>query len=393
MSYFFVKKSLFLLIVIILFSCNQDRKLNSIEKRLPNYEVDNTELKYIAKANLVKLDTVIVSKATSYKTGGSFSGFYKIGNNILVVDRDASEISCLNPSGDRVWIPIPPSPGIDRYTVIGTIDVVQKDRRVYIEDKLNRKVDVFDFDGAYIETLLSKDAFMDFAAIGRDEFLFDITEGTENINDDGFGKRFAYRSNKGISYVCDMLEEINHDAIATNNSNRFNRISGTLFHRMPYEDLLYSINSNIEVNPILKFSFKNDSKFVDVFRNQSVDYVWGELDRLNYPDPFLVILEKSKNNFYSIFRQNKKMHFTQYKNMEQLIVPSQYLLIDGIVVKSPMYFHEGKFYHYMYRYEYDYMQKVYTQNMSTDQSEKGLQELRETKGDNDEIMIFSFEFE
>lgn len=375
-------------------SCNSDGGLVVNEAIISHIEIKNSRLNFVSDFEKVDIDKIFIDKELTHSIGGDFSGFYEIGDNMLLIDRGASEISCISREGKLLWIPIPPSPEIDRYTVIGSVDIDSENNNIYIEDRLNKKIDVFSFGGDYVMSIESENPFMGFVVKDRSDYIFDISEIQQSGSgeDEYVPSRFLHL-HKGIKEMkVPMVEAVNYDAIPTNNYNRFNKVNGVLYHRMPYENVLYSVNDNVTVAPELSFSFSQGFEFVDLSRNTAVNYVWGELDKKGLPDPYLIVYDRNYRKVYSTFRQAGSMYFTCFEDQRQLFDPSKFLRVDGTIFKIPYYYHNGKFYQQMYAYEYDYLQHVDFNSMSITEIEEGLNDLKEVKGDDDDVIIIVYDF-
>jgi len=364
-------------------------------RTLSLFEVDNSRIDFLSVlAGSVKADTIVVSKELSYKIGSDFSEFFPLEDNLLLVDRDASDINCIDPNGNHLWNLIPPSPGVDRYIVIGAVDIDKENEEVYVEDRLHRQIDVFDYGGAYLRSIRSEVSFMEFAVLGKDKIIYDVAEIDQSINE-GFSKqsRFLYAEGEKNVYFSPLIGEIGLDAIPVNNGNRFSMVANDgLQHRMPFGDTIYSIGLDLEPTPIASFSFKQGNEFVSLAKDPKVKDVWEELHKEGLPEPYSAVYEPGIDKFYCNFWKGGSLYFAYINEGRQAIYPSKFYRLGGVVVKSPRYYAEGRFYQQMFRYEYEYLQKAFEEEFEEEKILSDLSKLENTIGDNDDIFIISTEF-
>lgn len=393
-------KSHYLLVLIWLFvqlfySCRQENNDQSSTIELKTVTLDNSEVQlYAHYQNAVKIDTFIFLKKNTYKHGTVFSEFQPIGNNLLIVDRDVSEISCISKNGTIQWIPTPSSPGIDRYDIIGDVEVDFLNKEIYIEDLMKNVIDVFDFQGNHQRTIRDV-PFMDFALLNKNELLLDISDIVDQVGlaqDPPVRNRFRrITSTERVDFSA-MPDKIMENQIPVNNHNRFNSFNDLLQHRMPYEDIVYVIEKDLSVTPLLRFSFAQSGGFVEVARNPNVEIVWTELSKENLVEPSLVIYDQNKDRTFINYWQGEGFYFAILEKENQVMNPGEFYQFGEFILKAPTHYNDGVFYQQLFRYEFDFLQKAFVEKMTSEEIKAGLQNLETEKGDDDDIIIFSIEF-
>ncbi|TXF81584.1 6-bladed beta-propeller [Neolewinella aurantiaca] len=392
MKLIFVKFTVVVVLMLIL-ACESER--SSENGSIAVVEIDNSREHFISSPKLLAQNKIIIiPKAQTYQIGNFFTEFHSIGENLLLVDRRVSEVTCINEDGDLIWKPIPPSPGVDRYEVIGSVDVDKFNREIYIEERMSGKMDVFDFKGKYVRTIQKVASFIEAAVIGENKLLYDISyrpQGGVNIDSTG-PMRFLFRDGESLRYTTPMLAAASYNSIPVNNNDRFNRINGKLQHRRPFGNVIYQIDDEANAKPVLSFSFARDFEFLAVSANPNVENTWQELFEKGFPLPSVFVFDEDKNRLYCNYQVGEDFYFSCVDNGKQIINPSKYYDLGGEYVRAPRIYSDGVFYQQMYRYEYEYIQAAFSDQLSKEDVQSGLEKLRTIKGDNDDVFIIATVF-
>lgn len=335
-----------------------------------------------------------MSKELTSELGGNFHDYAQINDDLLVLDRWTSEIVCLDKLGWVLWRIIPPEPGIDRYATLGGLDVDQPNQEIYVEDRGNKKIDVFNFKGEFLRTLNSDHTHLDFIVLKKDEVLSDISEIANYWPDDRYTYRFRFWGpTKKDGRFTRIHDEVNFAAVPVVNFNRFNRVGDLIQHRIPFEDTLFKVNvgQNYEVEPLLTFSFSINSEFKETFLRKNDEFPFITLRKQEFPIPDRVIYDKKNDLAFFLFDQGNDRYFAALSNKGVVVEPGNFYVFDGKLINTPSVYVDGVFYQTMYNYKYDYLQKALEEGHSISEITSNLASLEEEMGDNDGASIIAVE--
>lgn len=381
-------------LTFICFGCSTE----TTQQEIPLITIDNSNIEYLSVlAEPINLKIRKISKSLSYSIGSNFEEFFEMDDGkIILIDRYASEISCVDSLGNVLWKPNPPKPGVDRYANLGVADFVPETNELFIDARSNFTVDVFStVTGKHLRSERSEDiTFLDMASISKGKIIFDITE--EDLSGgavDYVHKRFMYVDSKNqIHQFADIKDKINYGVALLDFKNRFNRVHGKLQHRRPFDNIIYNVDTNYSVEPLLKFNLAKDHKFVEYARQFSKNNIYIALEKDQLPIPFLALYDEQKERLYfSYFQFDHQLFFTCADKNRTIIKPSKFYQIGQTIVRAPKWYNAGKFYQQMFAYEYDYLQEAVRNNVSSEQIKAELEVLKDQYGDVDDIYIISFE--
>lgn len=388
----------YFLFIAFLFTCCSDQKedltsdLTGSDRKIT---IDNRNTQWFVDVGLpVEVKQYLIPKDITLRTGSFFTSYCPIGENLLLVDRYSSSLSCISDSGEILWSLIPPSPGIDKYGNLGSVDVDYQSEEIYVVDRLLLKIDVFNFKGAYLRSVEPPMAFFDFSVLGRDEFVYDVTgKYQKNINgSDSTQMRYLFHKGEHLKLASPLDAEFDLDAIPLNGFNRFCRVGDDLMHRMPFENVSYRIIDG-DAYPLLELEFSVNSQFNKVALDKGINDNAGYIYKNEIPYPREVVFESQKERTYVVYAQGRRFYLTCDDQGNQIINPGRYYNFGGVVLPSPRSYKSGHFYLQIYRWHYDFLQKCLKGNMLTEKHMQAeLQRLYDEFGDNDDILILSLKF-
>lgn len=380
--------------LVFMFIFQSCQKNIPIETEVPVVVIDNKKIGWVLDGEItVEVDSLFVSKELSRKVGTFFSGVHKVGRNFLLVDRYASNISCLSPGGELIWFLIPPSPGQDRYTNIGSVDIDYITKEIYVEDRSEIKIDIFSFTGEFLRDIRPTMNFMDFAISSQKNVFYDIAQTyQEPIGSASNTMRYLMQDGQENTLFSPLDKNFDLDAIPFNDNNRFCKVGEVLYHRLPFEDLVYRVEKKIAY-PVLKVAFEVNNQYADVGLEKSVENKASYLYNEEIPRPLEVILDEPLGIVRMIFAQGRRNFFSVHEGERQVVSPARHYNFSGFILPAPRKYDDGKFYLQIYRYHYDLLQRCYRDKFtSKEEYKKELNELYNKIGDNDDILIFTLEF-
>lgn len=381
--------------VLSLMGCAPDEDSLFGKDEIRHFSVRNSNFFDISHPSVkTKVETIKLSKELTSELGGNFHDYAQINDDLLVLDRWTSEIVCLDKHGRLLWRIIPPEPGIDRYTTLGGLDVDQANQEIYVEDRGNNKIDVFNFRGEFQRTLNSDHTHLDFIVLKKDKVLSDISEIANYWPDDQYTYRFRFWGpTKKDGRFTRIHDELNFAAAPVVNFNRFNRVGGVIQHRIPFEDTLFKVNigENYEVEPLLTFSFSNNSEFKETFLRKNDEFPFITLRKQEFPIPDQVVYDNRVDLAFFLYDQGAKKYFEAWGSEDVIIPSSNFYVFDGKLIDAPSVYVDGVFYQTMYNYKYDYLQKALAEGHSMSEIRSNLASLEEEIGDNDGVSILAVE--
>ncbi len=382
-----------LLFVAVVIGCN-DFEGDTIQA-IPELVINNERTDWLFDCEVpVIINQFRLPKILTQRVGFFFTGYHAIGNNLLLVDRYTSNLNCLTKNGEIIWSLLPPTPGLDKYTNIGSVDVNYTLGEIYVEDRSNIKIDVFSFQGKYLRSTSPAITFMDFAVLNSGKYVFDVAQSSQESINEGNPNvmRYLFQEDNRLVLMAPVDERFDFDALPFNGYNRFSRVGSKLLHRMPFEELVYEIE-NEKANPILRINFKFNAQFHEIAFEKSISNKPDFMYREGIPYPLDVVVNDATGSVFVIYIQGTKSFLTLAVNGDQIINPARHYKIKDVVLPAPRYYDSGRFYLQMYKYHYDFLQER-LQSGTFNQEDMSLEfkKLYDQIGDNDDIFIFSLDF-
>ncbi|WP_420457887.1 6-bladed beta-propeller [Neolewinella sp.] len=383
--------SIFVLAILCqLFGCTQDYA------DVATIVIPNNSNRLIGDASDLNLiiDSITISNSLTHEIGTEFTTYYELEGGLLLVDRNVSKISCVSVTGQLLWQISSPSKDNVEYGLVGSVDVDRDNGKIYIDDRMNSKIDIFNLSGEYMSSLNSVLYYQDFTSLDEDRFIFDIANIGQNYGKDTIPKRLmtiAKDDSEDIVLFSQNYWNENPDIVPVSNQNRFNTVGNTLQHRRPFEDTVYIVNKSLDVEPILKFSFNVGSDFVDLASNKNTPDVWLELNEQNLPEPNLILYNQEKSIAYCSYWQGNLSYFAILTNGEASFAPSRYIQTNKDILKVPMYYSDGTFFQQMFKKERNLVNKTLSRG-SERQINTQLDSINSVLDDRDDIIVYSMKF-
>ncbi|MEM7571656.1 MAG: 6-bladed beta-propeller [Bacteroidota bacterium] len=384
-----------LITLALLFCCCQPNGESPNEENpVIHLSIDNSKIDFLSPVTIPHTVAIFtIEKELSYGIGSKFGDFYKINDLLLIVDRRASEITCIDTDGKVVWIPDPPSPEVERYTHIGTIDIDYDQKEIYIEDRLNLKIDVYAYDGRFLRSIPVNMGFMEYVVLGKNNLLFDISdvEPYRTAGDESPPMKFMHQKDNEVNFTGEMPTGVNYDAIPWNSRNRFNRIGSSIQHRRPWENEVFAIYPDYSSKKILEFKFARSSGFVDVANRPNIGDVRGKLVEEHLAIPNYLLYDQEQNRLYCGFWMNDVHYLSCTVGDQKIVQPAEFYRFNEFYLRAPEYYSDGQFFQQLFRYEFEYLQTAFKDQYSREKIRTDLAELEAQYGDNDDIFIIVIE--
>lgn len=371
--------------LVTLTSCQGDASIIDPQSIL-EFSIDDTEYNYISSGNYsFDTSTFRIPFSVTEKIGSTYDGAYLIQKDrLLLIDRVASEINVINREGQIINSFIPPSPGIDRYTYIKSVDYNPLTRELYVYGS-DWEIDVFDVSGEFLRSLPVDDLILDFESIGTDSLIEDISLRSLSIHEKRMKFRFESKAEK-IRFSPYSIPGHPEPYLITFYSD-FNHLGDDLYHRMPLQDTIFKIVGTKSF-PYATFSLKNNNRFSEVSTIKSTNDVYSLLLSEESPIPVWAALGGEHNHLLLGNINYKSNHYFTLNNQLGTIIPlSQYFYSSGLPLKAPQAYSDGTLFSQLFTYEFEYLMKAKNSNYSKEKIELELKSLISKNGDMDGIIV------
>lgn len=330
--------------LVLLSSCSTDEDNILLSKfQIQN---DNENLLHVVTDDIqLSIDSVVIPQEMTYKVGTNFETIHPLNDGLVLVDRNMSKISYVTSKGSLIWQLKSPFYGGIGYEYIGAVDISYANNEIYVEDRVNSRIDVFSTAGQYLRTVSPNVHFREFAHMKENDLIFDVADLQRGFESNTVVQRYAVLSNETrSSFVAPTNKVYNYDRIAFTTHNRFNRIDNSIQHRRPFEDTIYNISTDIDVLPIATFSFTARSEFTNLERNLNVEDIWLELDKNGWPIPLLILYSQASSMSFCTYLDHGNLYFTVHKGDETLLPATRYFVVNGTVLNAPTAYSNNNFY-------------------------------------------------
>ena len=373
-------------------TCSNELENNASEG-IPNIEISHNLIPVFDETQEGQVTLVKINKEVAQKIGYAIFNIFSLDSKrLLVFDQDRVLISCVDLNGNLLWQLEPPSPDLKQYTSVTCIAVDSYGERIFVLDFGTRKIDVFTYDGNYVESFPWVPN-IDMAVLRSGQLIHDVSAIDPYLYSEG---EQVYRflsiedDEEVVAHIPIDYDFIEYVSIGYN--NRFNWVGGQLQHRRPLEDTLYSVDDAIEITPELTITFNPGPQFADFLDNPEYTYPSRHFRENSIPRAHLMIKDGDKS-FVTYFKGTEdERYFAYFKGKEPVLGPSHYYAINNVVVGPAERYSEGAFYHTMFKYKYDFLQQAYEENMSLEQIKSSLDSLDEVYQDNDDLFIIKAKF-
>lgn len=162
-------------VFIVLTACGSEPVLiNNSAPDLMTIVVDNGKVNDVSSYDNVVVERITVSEELSRKIGSDYIDCFKVGSNFLLSNMTLGVVSIIDAEGKLLTILKPPSPELDRYESLGTVEVNEASEEIYVEDDVKHKLDIFSYAGEYLRSVPQPIPQLDLAILDQGRILYTL---------------------------------------------------------------------------------------------------------------------------------------------------------------------------------------------------------------------------
>jgi hypothetical protein len=365
------------------------------EVRTEMFKVNNSNKKVLSKINFkAEVKTITIPKELTLEVGSYFDGVFPTDDGVLLRDKRASMLSFIGYDGKLKWHVIPPSPGVDRYSTMGAVEINAMNERIEVYDEDRQVFDFFSLSGKYIKSHTPSSGFFDYTNLPSGKVAYDIgrvpVEGYfENVS--GYYKFLI--SGEEDELVNKIENPVQEDVLPMVDLFRFKKIEDKIQYRGILDNTVFYLNDYGELVKKAVFDFTIKRGFHEVMKDNAVKNKGMFLYEKDLALPMHFVYEESENRAYCIFMESRNRYFVSFENGEQVNDVADYYDVEGVIVKAPAFFEDGYFILQMYKYEFDYLQSVEFEALdSKEELNENLRQMQNKEKDNSDIVLILMKF-
>lgn len=339
-----MKKPLFFILLLSIFSCKQPNNLGLFNKRnVSNLKIINIDsLEYQQRYNIDKyIEKVVHIKLENNNSFvGSYDKIIKKGDSIFIADyKFAKAVFCFNIKGEFLFKISHLGGGPNEYKDITDFIVDSKNNRIGILDPARNIIKLYSMSNQnYIKSLTFLDKQTIASRIEFNNNQYFVTRNNECTYTDFNCYNFSVFDFSGNLVYEDLPINIYLKNYTFNKPRYFSTNLNSTYYNSVFNDTIYSYNKNIfkaeyyvdfgkhKLQDNIKYSKDNDiSKiiFEDCIKN---DLTWG-IDFFAITDNMVSLLYTSGKNTFNVFynpKTNKGIKFNGFLSNKYHLSTVQY---------------------------------------------------------------------
>lgn len=317
-----IKKVIYTISVIIVMSCNSDKKSNDFLQINVDLEDNAIHLSDIfSSLKVVPLQTTdssLIADRTQLKFSNQFI-FIESNQSIKLFDYEGNFIQDFGRKGS----------GAGEYLGISDFCIDEQSKKIEILDKRQKKIFQYDYEGNYLgEIPLNFWALKFIRNTNNDLFVYN---GNERDNDNKYKLRM-FSNDKKSSFL-----EINPKTskyLHIFNPTNFHKKNDEILLFEAFNDTIYTLGHNI-VKPkyIISYNGRNvPSSFYESKKFSNVFEFFQEFKKYDYVNSTYNVFESETKLFFQCFKQTEKYMVSYDKNTKKTL--SYNKIIDDLFSKG-----------------------------------------------------------